>query len=330
MSAVIEKKIKVNMKIRPYKKYNPPEPNNAFLPPLWFSLLSSSAKNSGKTYNIIQLLTAYEHSGFTQNGEKCEMRTIWFSGSTAKSKNNAIIRTLKSLDDKDIHDINSESIGVLKEVYDECLHEKQDIEKYMEYEETWKKWKQVGENKLDALELLILDERDFVAPRNLLDKPKYKRPRVVFMIWDDVLGNPLIFSYKKDNFINKTIIRHRHDAEDLVPVNMILISQNFKSVSTIVRKNIDIFVLLKNANKKKLLENIENEVGGVVSMKDLEKLYDYAMEVEYGALIVSIHPADKIRFRLSWDKELCLDLDDYCKCESKGKPKGSCGKKIRD
>lgn len=326
MSAIIEKNIKVNMKIRPYKKYNPPEPNNAFLPPLWFSLLSSSAKNSGKTYNIIQLLTAYENSGFTQEGEKCEMRTIWFSGSTAKSKNNAIIRTLKSLDDKDIHDINSESIGVLKEVYNECLQEKQDIEKYMEYEETWKKWKQVGEDKLSALELLILDERDFVAPRNLLEKPTYKRPRVVFMIWDDVLGNPLIFSYKKDNFINKTIIRHRHDAEDLVPVNMILISQNFKSVSTIVRKNIDIFVLLKNANKKKLLENIENEVGGIVGMKDLEKLYDHAMEVEYGALIVSIHPADKIRFRLSWDKELCLD-DTPCDCESKGKIKGSCGKK---
>lgn len=328
MSAVIEKKIKVNMKIRPYKKYNPPEPNNAFLPPLWFSLLSSSAKNSGKTYNIIQLLTAYEHSGFTQEGEKCEMRTIWFSGSTATSKNNAIIRTLKSLDKDDIHNIDRSSVAKLQEVYNECLHEKQEIEKYMEYEETWKKWKQVGEDKLDALELLILDERDFVAPRNLLDKPKYKRQRVVFMIFDDLLGNPLIFSYKKDNFINNTIIKHRHDAEDLVPINIMLISQNFKSVSTIVRKNIDIFVLLKNANRKKLLENIENEVGGVVGMKDLEKLYDYAMEVEYGALIVSIHPADKIRFRLSWDKELCLD--DYCECESKGKPKGSCGKKIRD
>ena len=148
------------------------------------------------------------------------------------------------------------------------------------------------------------------------------------MVFDDLLGNPLIFSYRKDNFINNTIIKHRHDAEDLVPVNIILISQNFKSVSTIVRKNIDIFVLLKNANKKKLLENIENEVGGVVGMKDLEKLYDHAMKVEYGALIVNIHPADKIKFRLGWDKELCLD--DYCDCLSKGKPLGSCGRKSKD
>jgi hypothetical protein len=146
------------------------------------------------------------------------------------------------------------------------------------------------------------------------------------MIWDDVLGNPLIFSYRKDNFINKTIIRHRHDAEDLIPMNMILISQNFKSVSTIVRKNCDLFVLLKNANKKKLLENIEDEVGGVVSLKDLEKLYDHAMKEEYGALVVSIHPADKVRFRLSWDRELTLN-DLPCDCVSKGKKYGSCGRK---
>jgi hypothetical protein len=325
MTAVIEKKMKIDMRIRPYIKYNPPEPNNPFLPKLWFSLLSASAKNTGKTYNIIQLLTAYENSGFTQEGEKCEMRTIWFSGSTATSKNNAIIRTLKSLAHEDIHDITSKSIGKLQEVYDECLREKQEVERYMEYEMTYKKWRKEGEDKLDSLELLILDERDFVAPKDLFNKPDYKRPRVVFMVFDDLLNNPLVFSYKRDNFINNTIIRHRHDAVDLVPINILLISQNFKAVSTIVRRNCDIFVLLRNANKKRLLENIEMEVGGLVGMKDLEKLYDHAMKEEYGALIVSIHPADKVPFRLSWNKELTLDSLP-CDCESKNKPRYSCGK----
>jgi hypothetical protein len=325
MSDIREKKIDVNVKIRPFKKYNPPEANNPFLPKLWFSMLSASAKNSGKTYNTIQLLTAYENSGFTQDGEKCEMRTLWISGQTANSKNNAIIRTLKSLAPEDIHDIDSGNVNMLKEIYNECLQEKQEIEKYVEYEAVYKKWRAVGEDKLSALELLILDEKDFIEPKKLEDKPLYKRPRVVFMIFDDVLGNPLIFSYKKDNWVNKTIIKHRHDAEELVPMNMILISQNFKSVSTIIRKNCDLFILLKNANKKKLLENIQDEVGGIVEMKDLEKLYDYAMKEEYGALIVSIHPADKIHFRLGWDKELTLDSLP-CDCESKGRKRFSCGK----
>jgi len=306
MSAVIEKKIKVNTKIRPYVKYNPPEPNNQFLPKLWFSLLSSSAKNTGKTYNIIQLLTAYENSGFTQDGEKCEMRTIWYSGSTATSKNNAIIRTLKSLADEDIYDISKDNVGKLQEVYDECLQEKQQIEKYMEYETIYKKWQKLGENKLDTLELLILDEKDFVHYNKLEDKPLYKRPRVIFMVFDDLLNNPLVFGYKRANFINQTIILHRHDSADRVPINMLLISQSFKSVPTLVRKQIDYFVMLRNANKKKLLENITEEVGGIISLDNLIKLYDHAMKEEYGALIVGIHPADPIHFRLSWDKQLTL------------------------
>ena len=306
MSAVVEKKIKVNTKIRPYVKYNPPEPNNQFLPKLWFSLLSSSAKNTGKTYNIIQLLTAYENSGFTQDGEKCEMRTIWYSGSTATSKNNAIIRTLKSLADEDIHDISKDNVGKLQEVYDECLLEKQQIEKYMEYETIYKKWQKLGENKLDTLELLILDEKDFVHYNRLPDKPLYKRPRVIFMVFDDLLNNPLVFGYKRANFINQTIILHRHDSADRVPINMLLISQSFKSVPTLVRKQIDYFVMLRNANKKKLLENITEEVGGIISLDNLIKLYDHAMKEDYGALIVGIHPADPINFRLSWDRQLTL------------------------
>jgi hypothetical protein len=325
MSAVIENKIKVNMKIRPHKKYTPPEPNNKNLPPLFFSLLSSSVKNSGKTWNIIELITAYENSGITQDGEKCEIRTIWFSGSTATSENNSIIRTLKSLDLDDIHDIDRLSVDKFREVYEEALNEKQDIEKYMDYERAWKKYKKEGERALSDLDLLILDERDYVAPSKLQDKPKYKRPRIIFWVMDDLLGNPLVFGYRKDNFVNNIIIKHRHSAKELVPINLILISQNFKSVSTIVRKNIDIFVLLKNANKQKLLENVSNEVGGIVGIEDLTTLYDYATSFEYGSLIINTHPKEMIRFRRGWATE--IKLEEWCDCVSKGKPAGSCGKK---
>lgn len=323
--SVVEKKIKVNTKIRPHKPYNPPEPINKSLPPLWFSLLSSSVKNSGKTWNIIELITAYENSGITHEGEKAVIRTIWMSGSTATSENNSIIRTLKSLATEDIYDIDRNSVSKFKEVYDEALKEKQDIEDYMEYEHAFKRWKEVGEDKLTELELLILDERDFVAPRNLLDKPKYKRPRVIFWVLDDLISNPLVFGYRKENFVNNIIIKHRHSARELVPINLILISQNLKSVPTIVRKNIDIFVLLKNANKQKLIENVSNEVGGIIGAKDVEKLYDYAMTFPYGSLIINTHPKEKIRFRRGWEHELCLD-DMPCDCLSKGKPFGSCGK----
>ena len=326
MSDITEKKINVNVKIRSHKPYNPPEPKNKSLPPCWFSFMSCSVKNSGKTYNVIQLLTAYENSGITQDGEECVMRTIWFSGSTATSKNNSIVKTLKSLADEDIYDIDGSNVEKLKEAYDDCLQEKQAIEKYVEYEEIWNKWKKIGENKLTALELLILDERDFVAPHKLDDKPKYQRPRCVFMVFDDMISNPAIFNLRRGNFLNKLIPLHRHDAPNLVPVNILLISQNFNSIPPIIRKNIDIFVLCKTANAQKLLESVINEVGGVISMKDLERLYFYATSFPYGTLIINLHPREEIRFRLGWQTELKIDDGMPCDCQSKGKKKYSCGK----
>jgi hypothetical protein len=326
MSDIKESKIDVNIKIRRHIKYNPPEPKNKSLPPCWFSFMSCSVKNSGKTYNVIQLLTAYENSGITQEGEECVMRTIWFSGSTATSKNNAIVRTLKSLAEEDIYDIDGSNVDKLKDVYNDCLAEKQGIEKYVEYENAWKKWKQVGEDKLSELELLILDERDFVAPKDLLDKPLYKRPRCVFMVFDDLISNPSVFNYKKGNFLNTLIPKHRHDSPNLVPINILLISQNWNSIPPIIRKNIDIFVLCKTANTQKLLEGVSNEVGGVIGMKDLERLYFYATSFPYGTLIINLHPRENIRFRLGWDTELKLDDGLPCDCESKGLKKYSCGK----
>ena len=56
--------------------------------------------------NFIQLLTNYEESGFmSEKGEDVKMRTIWVSGGTSRSKQNAILNTLKTLHDEDRIDI---------------------------------------------------------------------------------------------------------------------------------------------------------------------------------------------------------------------------------
>jgi hypothetical protein len=104
------------------------------------------------------------------------------------------------------------------------------------------------------------------------------------------------------------------------------IRDSFNSIPPIIRKNIDIFVLCKTANTQKLLESINNEVGGVIGMKDLERLYFYATAIQYGTLIINLHPREETRFRLGWDTELKIDDGMPCDCESKGKKKYSCGK----
>jgi len=318
----------INAEVRKYKKYQAPQPKNKLLPPLWFSMISASPKGAGKTYNSIQLLTAYEESGFTFNGEDAEMRVIWFSGATAFSKQNAIIRTLKTLHEDDIHEVSDKNSEIFQEVYDNILTEKQDIERYNEYREIYKKFMRGDVNKLSDLELMELEDRDFADPEDDANAPKWKVPRITFFVLDDLIANPVVFGYRKNNWINKLVIKHRHDSDILVPINLIMISQNFKSVPTIIRKNSDMFVLLKNSNRKKIIEQVSDEVGSILSIEDFTKYYDYICTIEHGALIINVHKDEhpERRVRLGWDNILQIPQE-RCKCVSQGKPYGSCGKK---
>lgn len=318
----------VEAKVRPYKKYQSPKPNNPLLPPLWFSMISASPKGSGKTYNTIQLLTAYEESGFTFEGEKAEMRVIWMSGNTVHSKQNAIIRTLKTLNEDDMYEIDEKNKDIFQTVYDEILVEKQQIEEYNIYREIYKKFMKRGLTKLNDEELMILEKHDYKDPKDDPDAPEYLKPRITFWVFDDLIANSNVFSYKKSNWLNRIVTLHRHDSEILVPLNLIFISQSFKAVPTIIRKNSDLFVLLKNSNRRKIIEDVSSETGSILSEQDFEKYYDYICSIEHGALIINVHKDENEgrRIRLGWDKLLTIPST-KCKCVSQGKPFGSCGLK---
>ena len=327
ISEVTLKNIKAE--IRPYKKYEAPRANNPLLPPLWQSIILCAQKNGGKTYSTVQLLTAYEESGFTFEGEKAVMRTIWISGATAHSKQNAIIRTLKSLDESDIHEIDENSKNKFQEIYDDILSEKQQIETYNIYREIYKKFMKRGITKLNDEELMILEQHDYKSPKDDPDAPEYLVPRVVFWILDDLINNPNVFGYKKSNFINKLIVKHRHDSEVLCPINLIFITQHFHSIPVIIRRNSDVFVLFHNSNRKKIIEDVSQDVGSVISVEDFTAFYDYTCSIEWGSLIISVHAkeADERRVRCGWSKVLTLKDISKCDCISKNKEYGSCGRK---
>lgn len=318
----------VEAKVRPYKKYQAPKANNPLLPPLWFSMISASPKGAGKTYNAVQLLTAYEESGFTFEGEKAQMRVIWFSANTIHSKQNAIVKTLKTLDESDMYEVSERNNTIFQEVYDEILEEKREIEEYNIYRQIYKKFIKGGLMKLNDEELLILEKHDYKDPKDDPDAPEWLVPRIVFWIADDLIGNKEVFSYKRGNYLNSLITRHRHDSPDLVPINLIFITQSFKAIPVIIRKNSDLIVLLKNANRKKIIEQVSEEVGSILSIEDFTKYYDYICTIEHGALIINVHKDEHQdrRIRLGWNTTLQLPQG-KCDCVSKGKEYGSCGRK---
>ncbi len=123
----------VKSKIRPFKKYTPPQPRNKDLPPCYNIILSSSPKGGGKSFNCVELLTSYEESGFVSSeGNDVRMRIIWVSGGTSRSKQNNILNTLKCLHDKDRIDVEDDIDDTLNEIYDGLLAERDTIEEYNE------------------------------------------------------------------------------------------------------------------------------------------------------------------------------------------------------
>jgi len=304
-------------KIRKYQKYEPPQPKNKLLPPTYNIVLSASPKGGGKSYNCIQLLTNYEESGFvSEKGEDVRMRTIWISGGTSRSKQNSILDSLKTLHDDDRIDIEYDVDSKLKEIYEDVKMERDLIESYNIYRKTYEKFmKSKSLSNLTLEELTLLQYKDFVDPKDDPDAPRDKddnilyHPRMVFLIVDDLIGSDAFSSVKRGNFLNRLAVKSRHESEELVGMNLFFITQSFKAIPALIRKQSDIFVLLKSASRSYIIDAISEEVGSHFGKDEITEYYDEVMKIPYGSLILSIHKKElpENRVRMGWNQVIERD-----------------------
>ena len=131
---------------------------------------------------------------------------------------------------------------------------------------------------------------------------------MVFLVLDDLISTSA-FSNSKNNFFNRLSVKSRHISDKLVGINLIYISQNYKSIPAIVRKQSDIFVLLKSANREYIVDNIATELGAYFTKEEILEYYDKVMNIEYGSLILSVHKQEQAgnRIRVGWDKVIERD-----------------------
>lgn len=283
-----------NLDNKPPKVKKPPIPQsiNKFLVPNYFSALFVGAKNSGKSYGLVKLLKNFELFPIkNEDGETIEQRIILFCP-TAHSSANPIFTTLKNLDEDDIHLEYSDQL--LNEVVSNIKTEKEEIQTYEVYMKAFKKYlKYKNTNKLTIEELELLATNDFEE----LPAPKYKHPRVVHMIFDDLIGDNKTFK-KGASALSNLLIKHRH-----AQINMIFTSQNPKSIPNIIRNNIDLWVLYRFANVEMVIEKCYNEVSAIINEKQFIELYKYAVNEPHNALVIDTHPKtpNNERFKLNFD-----------------------------
>ena len=308
----------ITKKINFGKPYHTPTPNDDDLPRIYNIMLVCGSKGSGKGVIVNHYLQLAEKSGYKMpNGEKVEQRIIWCSGGTSKSKQNQILDELKYLHEDDRIDLDLDFPDKqLKEIYDTITDERDLIESYNIYREVYNKFiKSKSLSNLSVEELSLLQWKDFVDPKDDDDAPKtadgvlLNNPRVVHFVLDDLIGSDVFSNVKKGNWCNNISIKSRHDSEKLCPINLIYLTQDFKKIPSVVRKQTDYFILLKNANRVAIIDAISTEVGSIFSKEELEEVYDNIMHIPYASLIISIHKNEKPenRLRLGWGQTIVRD-----------------------
>jgi hypothetical protein len=276
-----------------------PVPNKEHVLRPYSIIASIGCRGSGKTFSIVKLLKNMENSGYYDpiTTDKVKLRHILFSPTAAS---NPVFSALKYLDEDDI--INDYTDEKLIELVDEIKAERRALKEYKEYVEAYKKYEKMSDAQLEKCKdykmLALLQSHNFIDYREM-DKPNQF---IYNIILDDCLANREAFSAKKANTLTKTILNSRH-----VGINLLLCSQNLKSIPKIVRNNVDVWILFKCKNEKVLMDDLYPEISSLYTPNEFLMYYNYATMDDHDALVVDFkEPKKENRMKLNFDKIIRL------------------------
>ena len=295
------KEIKVNgIDTRPIKinKKPVPQSNNKSLPLLYNTQLYIGSKGRGKTYALVKLLKMYEESKIKDNENEYEMRTILIAP-TAYSSANVIYETLKSLNKDDIHLEYSDEL--LKSIIDDIEIKDKEYKDYIDYKKVYDKFLKIKDiNKMDVIELQILEIHDFMSPNDYYGHNI--KPKIHYLIFDDLIGTGA-FNKKAKSIISNLTIKHRH-----LKTNLLFTTQSFKMIPAVVRNNIDIYCIFKSASYNEILNKIYEDLSGYISYDNFKELYEHSTADAHDCLTIINNSLDKsgTSFYKNWDTKLEL------------------------
>lgn len=281
-----------------------------------------SKRGSGKTEITVNLL------------EKMNYDRIFVISPTMLSNKDVMARL--NIEEEDIYE-DPDDISCLDKIKEQIEEEAKTLDKYLDDIKKYNLLMRLinRKDKIDIPDELLVD---FYNPMTgNFDKPTHKwggRRPMCALLCDDCIGSML---YTKGiRRLNKMVILHRHiggltNMDGAIGLSLIFLLQSyivqFGGVSTTMRNNFTHMLLGKTKNEKELNKIVE-EFSGEISPEQFLKVYTYATNEQFGFLFVDLHKKDNHPSMFRKNLNEFIIVEDFCDCESKGLPKGSCGKMV--
>jgi hypothetical protein len=295
---IIERKLDGFQNQLKYDKLNYPQCTCEKCFQFYFNSLHIGARQSGKTYSVVQMIKHWEKNKIMKDGQEYKLKTYLISPTIQA---NEIYQSLESLDmKKNAYDDYSDTL--LLNILDDIKAEKKRYDKYLLYKKYYEKFNKTPENKLEKLydeepEIFeLLEQYNYENPKNI--KEEYAKVHIIIL--DDLLGSDA-FTKKTKSVLTNAMIKNRH-----MGVCFALLVQSIKAVPKNIRLNCSVFQLASFKNKKVILEDIYDEVSNVIGINQFEELYDYATSKPYGSLIIDTTNKGK-RFLSNLNSELFIE-----------------------
>ena len=129
--------------------------------------------------------------------------------------------------------------------------------------------------------------------------PRFPNGVVNFLILDDLVGSTAYKATGKSALTN-LVLRNRH-----MGINILMMTQNLKSVPKSIRSNTSLFVIFKFASKR-IVDDLYEELSNYITLEKFEKLLDFATIDEHDSLVIDFSQPKTHRFKKNWSTILHL------------------------
>lgn len=280
-----------------HKKLRYPQCADKNTPRCFFVGQFIGSRGSGKTFSIVKLLRQFQdYKIFDHDGEEVPQRVVIF---TPTFSANPVFKALKHLDDDDV--ITNYTDAKLLDIVSEIEKDREETKRYKEDMAVWKKFlKAKREEDLTKDEYFTLARLAYQPP----SKPPHPNGVVVHLILDDCIGSSA-FKQTGKSALNSVCLRNRH-----LGINVLIASQNMRSVPKCLRSNTSLWCLFRFANKHIILKDLYEEVSGFLKPEEFEAVYDHAVEDDHSPLVVDLTGSDRAnRLRKGFSERILLPQD---------------------